>query len=82
MKNKRNEDIETIMRDGKLIDAALVSAVREALRRHHQAAQPVAEWRDGKTVWLEPAEIERRIEEIDQELKQKDSATLFRETKA
>ena len=25
----------------------------------------VVEWQDGKTVWLTPAEIERRIEETD-----------------
>ena len=61
MRNRKG--IAEIMAEGKLVDAALVTGVREALRRHRQAGQPVAEWRDGKTVWVAPDEIEERIKD-------------------
>ena len=53
------------MKEGSQVDAALVRGVREALLRHCQAGQSVVEWRDGKSVWLTPAEIKLRIEEMD-----------------
>ena len=56
------------MADGKLVDAALAAGVREALMRHKLAGQPVAEWIDGKTVWIPPEEIEERIKKIDARL--------------
>ncbi len=36
---------------------AMTSAVRDALRRHKQAGNPIAVWRDGQVVWLQPDEI-------------------------
>jgi len=33
-------------------------AVRKALREHKRAGNPVAVWRDGKVVVLQPEEIE------------------------
>ena len=59
--------IEEILADTPLIEAALARGVREALVRHLQAGQPVAEWQDGKTVWLGPEEIKERIKAIDRE---------------
>jgi hypothetical protein len=38
------------LRDLTLIERALVRAVREALQRHKQAGNPVAVWRNGRTV--------------------------------
>ena len=40
-----------------LIESALARAVRDALLRHKQAGNPVAEWREGRVVWLPPDEI-------------------------
>ena len=65
MKNSR-QGVTEMLADGKLVDAALAVGVLDALRRHRQAGAPVAEWRDGKTVWLGPDEIKQRIEEIDE----------------
>ena len=39
------------------IQEALAKAVREALRGHKLAGNPVAIWRDGRVVWIEPSEI-------------------------
>ena len=61
MRNRKG--IAEIMAEGKLVDAALAAGVREALRRHRQAGQPIAEWRDGKTVWVAPDQIEERIKD-------------------
>ena len=35
------------------------AAVGEAVLRHRQQGQPLAVWRDGKTVWLSPEEAEK-----------------------
>ena len=43
--------------DIKLIEAALVRAVRNALLHHKQAGNPVADWRDGRVVWIAPEDI-------------------------
>lgn len=39
------------------IVAAAQRAVREALRDHKQAGNPIAVWRDGQVVWIPPEEI-------------------------
>lgn len=56
------KDIAELFEDDDLIDQALTAAmrrgVREALRRHKQAGNPICEWRDGKVVWVLPNEIE------------------------
>jgi len=39
------------------IDRAFKKAVRDALRKHKQANNPVAIWRNGKIVLLQPDEI-------------------------
>jgi hypothetical protein len=38
-------------------------AVREAIRRHKHAGNPIATWRDGAVVWIPPEEIEVEREE-------------------
>jgi hypothetical protein len=45
------------VRDLRLVEEALARAVREALQRHKQAGNPIAVWRDGRVVWIEPEEI-------------------------
>lgn len=50
-------DLDEILADPYKIEAALRGAVQEALRMHKRAGNPIAIWRDGKVVWLEPEEI-------------------------
>jgi len=61
-----DDDLDRIDRafaEGTPIDSALVEAVREALRRHKQAGNPVAEWRDGKVCWIAAEDIQLDEEE-------------------
>lgn len=48
--SERTEKLDEIQR-------AMKQAVREALRRHKLAGNPVATWRDGRVVWVSPEEI-------------------------
>ena len=41
-----------------LIRQALARAVQEALRRHKEAGNPVATWRDGRVEWVRAEDIE------------------------
>jgi len=36
-----------------------------ALIRHKQAGKPVVEWRDGKTVWIGPEELDAIIKRME-----------------
>jgi hypothetical protein len=45
------------LRDVRLIERALARAVRDALKRHKQAGNPIAVWRDGRVVWIAPEDI-------------------------
>ena len=65
MAARTDKDIGGLIRERTQVDAALARGVREALARHCQAGVPAVEWRDGKSVWLTPEEIERRIEKMD-----------------
>lgn len=42
---------------GAAIDEAITRATREALLMHKRAGNPVAVWRDGRVVLLQPEEI-------------------------
>lgn len=57
MNKEAEKDIDKIFAEGTLIDQALNKAVREAVLQHKRAGNPVAAWRDGKTVWLKTEEI-------------------------
>jgi hypothetical protein len=50
--------LEERLRDDKLIQEALARGVREELRRHKQAGNPIVVWRDGQVVWIPADEIE------------------------
>jgi hypothetical protein len=52
------DKIEEALADQDKITEALATGVREALKRHKQAGNPVVVWRDGKMVWLKPEEIQ------------------------
>lgn len=45
------------------IQEALGRGVRDALRRHKQAHNPVVTWRDGRVVWVAPEDIPIDLEE-------------------
>ena len=57
MTDRPRQLIEEIFNDTKLIEAAVCRAVREAVLAQAKLGYPVATWRDGKVVWLEPAEV-------------------------
>lgn len=58
MKSRKPVDIARVFDDGRRIDAAVQRAVSAARQRHKQAGRPVAEWRDGKVVWIPAEQIE------------------------
>lgn len=49
--------LDARLMDTPLIEAALVRAVREALRLHKLAGNPIAEWQDGRVVWVAPEDV-------------------------
>ena len=51
------KSVSEMFKDRKLIDQVLRNAVRDALRQHKQAGNPVVEWRDGKANWIAPEDI-------------------------
>ena len=55
---KNDKDIGQLFKEGKPIDTALAQAVAEAVRQHKLMGQPMAVWKDGKTVWVSPDEFE------------------------
>lgn len=49
-------DSETIVRD-QLILKGLRDAVHDTFREHKLLGLPIAVWKDGKAVWLQPEDI-------------------------
>ena len=43
--------------EGTAIDQALREAARDARRFHKAIGNPMATWRDGKVVWVQPEDI-------------------------
>jgi hypothetical protein len=62
MKPRKPVNIARVFDDGRRIDAAVQRAVSAARQRHKQAGLPVAEWRDGKVVWIPAEQIEEAPE--------------------
>ena len=56
-KNGHPVNIDEIFRDGTAIDEALRQSAQDARKRHKALGHPIAEWRDGKVVWVEPKDI-------------------------
>ncbi len=57
MTNGTRRSIAEILADPRILEAAVQRAVRAAVLAHARAGNPVATWRDGKVVWIQPAEI-------------------------
>jgi hypothetical protein len=60
MDKTHRPSIAELLADRALIEAAIQRAVREAVLTHARAGHAVAEWRDGKVVWVPPEEVMRR----------------------
>lgn len=58
MADVKDRPLAERLQDDRLIQRALARGVREALRRHKQAGNPVAAWRDDRVVWIEAKDIE------------------------
>jgi len=56
---RRRTRIGRIFADGRKVDAALRSAVREAIRAHHKVNAPTVVWRDGRAVLVPPRKLTR-----------------------
>ncbi len=52
MKARQGSRVGQIFADGRQIDDALRSAVREVIRKHRKHKAPVVIWRDGRTAWV------------------------------
>jgi len=59
MKAEAVRDVTRIfVEEGQLIDEALKQGFREAVLRHKKDGVPMAIYRDGKTVWIDPSEFD------------------------
>jgi hypothetical protein len=56
-KIKKLKNVAKLLANDRVITAALRKGVREALRKHKRAGNPICEWRDGKIVWIPPEKI-------------------------
>lgn len=51
-----------LFEDERAIDQALQEAARDARRMHKALANPMATWKDGQVVWIQPEDIEIDME--------------------
>lgn len=58
MKRRKPVNIARVFDDGRRIDAAVQRAVSAARQEFKRAGLPIAEWRDGKVVWIPADQIE------------------------
>ena len=58
MSARPSQDIAWIIRDGTAIDRAIVAARRRVIQRHRQLGVPLAIWRDGEVVEVDPESVE------------------------
>lgn len=49
--------IGELFEDGRAIDAVLREAARDARRLHKALGNPMATWKDGQVVWIQPEDI-------------------------
>ena len=53
-----HQKIEEILRDERLLLSAVREGAREAVIMHKRLGNPIAGWRDGKVVIIQPEDIE------------------------
>jgi hypothetical protein len=49
--------LKELFEDGRAIDEALKEAARDARRLHKALGNPMATWKDGHVVWIQPEDI-------------------------
>ncbi len=49
--------LKELFEDGRSIDEALKEAARDARRLHKALGNPMATWKDGQVVWIQPEDI-------------------------
>jgi hypothetical protein len=54
---KKRPTMGELLVNPKELEAAIRRAVREAVLTHARLGHPVATWRDGHVVWLQPDEV-------------------------
>ena len=52
-----NPTLDELFEDGRAIDEALTEAARNARRLHKALGNPMATWKDGEVVWVQPEDI-------------------------
>ena len=55
--SKREPTLKELFEDGRAIDEALREAARDARRFHKAIGNPMATWKDGQVVWVQPEDI-------------------------
>ncbi len=63
--HRQARDIAKIVIEGSAIDEALRRAAHDALLRHKQLGLSVPTWRDGRTEWVPPEEIDGLLAHYD-----------------
>ncbi len=66
MKKLPRKDIGQLFEEGTPIDNALREAVRDAVLQHKRNGNPIADWQDGRVVWIPADQIEVDVD-TDQE---------------
>ena len=56
-KDGQSVDIDKLFEEGTAIDEALRQSAQDARRLHKALGHSIAEWRDGKVVWIKPEDI-------------------------
>lgn len=56
-KNAGESAVKLLVDYGEEVDVAIKRGVRDALRRHKQAGNPIAVWQDERVVILQPEDI-------------------------
>ncbi len=57
MPDHNGSTFDAAIADNARIDAALKRAARDAALTHARLGRSLPEWRDGRVVWLSPAEV-------------------------
>jgi hypothetical protein len=63
MQGTEKKNIDQLFADRAGLTRALTRAVQQALLQHKRAGNPIAIWRDGKVVWIDPQEIQVQEED-------------------
>ena len=57
-KTESEREYAEFLAEVEAVEAAVQQAVKDALRLHKQAGNPVAEWKDGRVVWVPADQID------------------------